>query len=196
MEVQETAAGLREKILREATRLFVERGYTGISMREIAEGVGVSKAGLYYHFKDKEDLLLAILEDNLALIAQMIRRCRAATETGRGQVTLIARAIFEQPPEQRAVIRLASQEIGNLKPEIRSTFGKLYHAEFIGQIEAVLRNGMDRGEFRKEDSTVSAWILLGMMYPFFYPGQNKLQEDEVIEKILDVFFDGVVACHD
>ena len=47
------ALDLRARILAEATRLFVVYGYNGISMREIAEAVGVSKAGQYYHFKDK-----------------------------------------------------------------------------------------------------------------------------------------------
>ena len=38
-------------------------GYNGISMREIAEAVGVSKAGLYYHFKDKEDVVWTAFRD-------------------------------------------------------------------------------------------------------------------------------------
>jgi len=58
-----------QQILHEATRLFVDRGYHALSMREIAEAVGVSKAGLYYHFEDKEDLFLAILTNNLVAAA-------------------------------------------------------------------------------------------------------------------------------
>ncbi len=46
----------REKILEQARQLFASQGYRGLSMRQIAEVVGISKAGIYYHFKDKEDL--------------------------------------------------------------------------------------------------------------------------------------------
>ena len=46
MQPTESAA-VPERIIEEATRLFVASGYTSISMREIAEAVGVSKAGLY-----------------------------------------------------------------------------------------------------------------------------------------------------
>ena len=69
-----------DRIMEEATRLFVTRGYHGISMREIAEAVGVSKAGLYYHFKDKEDLFIAILTTNLNQIDHIhhARRARPA----------------------------------------------------------------------------------------------------------------------
>jgi AcrR family transcriptional regulator len=55
------ASDITARIIEEATCLFVASGYCGISMREIAEAVGISKAGLYYHFRDKEDLFLAIL---------------------------------------------------------------------------------------------------------------------------------------
>ena len=59
-------ADIPERIAEEATRLFVANGYHGVSMREIAEAVGISKAGLYYHFRDKEDLFIAILTANLS----------------------------------------------------------------------------------------------------------------------------------
>ena len=57
---------LHFQIITAAKPLMVDQGYRGLSMREIAEAVGVSKAALYYHFQDKEQLLLAILESNLA----------------------------------------------------------------------------------------------------------------------------------
>ncbi|MCB0152930.1 MAG: helix-turn-helix transcriptional regulator, partial [Caldilineaceae bacterium] len=53
----------RAAILAAAQRLFVERGYRGISMREIAEAVGMTKAALYYHFRDKEQLFVALLQN-------------------------------------------------------------------------------------------------------------------------------------
>ena len=63
--MMKTKSGMREKFLRTAKRLFIEHGYHGLAMREISEALGVSKAALYYHFKDKEELFLAILNTNL-----------------------------------------------------------------------------------------------------------------------------------
>jgi AcrR family transcriptional regulator len=40
----------------EADRLFAARGYSDVSMRDVADAAGVTKAALYYHFKDKADL--------------------------------------------------------------------------------------------------------------------------------------------
>jgi AcrR family transcriptional regulator len=50
----------RERILDVALELFNEQGYDKTSLREIAERLGVTKAALYYHFQNKEDILLEL----------------------------------------------------------------------------------------------------------------------------------------
>lgn len=50
-------------ILLSAERLFLSHGYNGTSMRDIAEGAGYrSVAGIYNHFREKEDILVALIE--------------------------------------------------------------------------------------------------------------------------------------
>ena len=187
-----TDVTMPERILEGATHLFVTQGYHRISMREIAEAVGVSKAGLYYHFKDKEDLLLAILTAYLDNIERLLDSVQQAGGSTRSQVTGLMHAIFAQAPEQRAIIRLASQEMVQLSQEARARFGLIYHQKFIAQIEAILQRGMNRGELRTMDVHLATWILLGMMYPFFYPAHaNELGAPAAaIELMLEVFFDG------
>ncbi|MBA2809741.1 TetR/AcrR family transcriptional regulator [Streptomyces sp. KM273126] len=51
----------REEIVRTALRTFAEQGYRSTSMREIAEAVGLSQAGLLHHFRNKDDLLTEVL---------------------------------------------------------------------------------------------------------------------------------------
>ncbi len=54
---------MRKRIYEEAFRLMAEKGIDGVSMREIAEKVQVTKPVLYYYFKNKEDLCLAIIRE-------------------------------------------------------------------------------------------------------------------------------------
>jgi AcrR family transcriptional regulator len=186
---------IRERIIEAATFLFVSRGYYGISMREIAEAVGVSKAGLYYHFRDKEALFLAILTANLERIEGLIQDARAEGATTRDQISGMVRAIFEQAPVQRAIIRLASQEMAHLSQEAQVEFGSLYREKFIGQIENILQGGVAAGELRAMDVGLATWVLLGMMYPFFYPAHEREfgSSDEAIKLILKIFFEGAMA---
>jgi AcrR family transcriptional regulator len=55
-----SAASTRERILDAALDLFIEKGYDGTSLREIAERLHFTKAALYYHFASKEDILMAL----------------------------------------------------------------------------------------------------------------------------------------
>lgn len=50
----------RERILDVALDLFIDKGFDGTSLREIAEQLGITKAALYYHFASKDDILRAL----------------------------------------------------------------------------------------------------------------------------------------
>lgn len=62
----------RRRIQEVALELFLERGYEGTSLREIAERLDVTKAALYYHFKTKEDILVALVESYSAPFGDII----------------------------------------------------------------------------------------------------------------------------
>jgi AcrR family transcriptional regulator len=192
MQPTESAA-VPERIIEEATRLFVASGYAGISMREIAEAVGVSKAGLYYHFKDKEALFMAILNANLDHLGSLIQTARQQGATAREQVSGMLHAIFDQAPNQRAIIRLASQEMTHLSRESRAEFGRVYQAKFIHQVEDILRGGVERGELKPVNVQLATWILLGMAYPFLYPAHERELGGvrEAMDLMVMTFFDGL-----
>src|SRR3954466_12298872 len=59
----------REKGLREAREQFVAHGYAGVTMQRIADAIGVTKAALYYHVSDKEELFAE------AFVGEMERIC-------------------------------------------------------------------------------------------------------------------------
>ena len=51
----------REQILKEAARLFAERGFHGVGVDEIGAAVGISGPGLYRHFAGKDAMLAELL---------------------------------------------------------------------------------------------------------------------------------------
>ncbi len=52
----------KEKIMDVALRLFSERGYEAVSIRDICGEVGIKESTLYYHFKNKKDILDSLIE--------------------------------------------------------------------------------------------------------------------------------------
>ena len=192
MESDGEKGRLRERAIEAATTMFVRSGYSSVSMREIAASLGVSKAALYYHFADKQTLMLAILEGYLVDIERLIEEQVLPRRTCRERIGSFVRLVFTQPPGTRAIMRLASQESGKLDPVVRATFLESYHRRFIGRLETILAEGVARGELRAMDPKAATWILLGMMYPFFYgevlAERNDL--DTLDEQIVSIFVDG------
>ena len=184
---------LREKILLTAKSLFIQQGYHGLAMRQISEAVGVSKAALYYHFKDKEELFLAILDIYLNEIESAIDDIQSKRLSSSEQLRMFVEYILSQPAEQRAVMRLGSQEMAQLSASSRKSFGKVYREKFIGKLIAIFQAGIESGELKSLNAEVATWALLGIMYPYFYPAHtgDKPVAANVIDEIVMIFLKGI-----
>src|SRR5690606_27841845 len=86
----------RDQILTEAAALFAERGYHGLSMRELAEAAGISKANLYHHFRNKEELFLAVLLANVERLAAAAAAAECAAGDTRSRLRLLLRGLLGQ----------------------------------------------------------------------------------------------------
>ena len=71
----------RDRLVDQARRLFAERGYTEVSVDEIAAAAELTKGAVYYQFKDKTDLFRAACEAVLAEIAREVTDARRLLAT-------------------------------------------------------------------------------------------------------------------
>ncbi len=116
---------------------------------------------------------------------------RAVRTRPREQVTRIIRGVLSLPPNQRAIIRLATQDMVHVSQAARLDFEAIYQQKFLGRIQAVLQGGIERGELRRVNVQLATWLLLGMAYPFFYPNHSPGDMGEAIDLMIAVFFDGL-----
>ena len=59
----------KEKILATATKVFNEKGFSSVNLKELAGVLGISRGNLAYHFKNKDELLEAIVKEMWEKIA-------------------------------------------------------------------------------------------------------------------------------
>ena len=183
---------LRERILDKAATLFTCYGYHGLSMRQIAEAVGMSKAGLYYHFKDKEALFLAILLHNIAALGRLVREVRERGGNSRQQFRNLVEALTAGMRGKQAIIRLAGQDAQHLSSETRERLRTVYHREFIDPIATMLREGQRRGELRPFDPVQATWLLLGMTRPLLSTPPYEVAA--TVDLLMTLFFEGAQVC--
>jgi len=95
-ERRQRPAGIRsrEAILREATRLVTVEGIEGLSIGRLAEAVGMSKSGLFAHFRSKEELQLATIETADAIFQAEVVEPTLATAPGIARLRALAEAFL------------------------------------------------------------------------------------------------------
>ena len=87
----------RRLILDAATELAAAEGWPGVTMRKVADRVNYSHPALYAYFATKEDLLLALLHEGLALYTAALRAAADAAKTPEDAVLALARVLWEFP---------------------------------------------------------------------------------------------------
>ena len=182
---------LRERILIEAAMRFVASGYHAVSMREIAEGVGASKASIYYHFTDKESLLLAIMEHSLVQLQRIVTQATHHSGSIDEQLTIIVAGLLDLDGVQRAAMRLAMVELQHLRDTDRASFGVRYEQQFIGPIRAILTVGIQAGTVRQLDVMLTTWAFLGMLYPFSMSSHRNRDARAQSQALVDLFLGGI-----
>ena len=85
-----TAEPPRRQMLAAAIDCFARHGYQGTSIDRIAREVGVTKGALYYHFRDKEDLLFAAVTER---VGEFERKVLRDVEPARDALTTLRRVV-------------------------------------------------------------------------------------------------------
>ncbi len=125
----------RERILRTASELFVERGYAGTSVRDISERLGMTKGSLYYHFASKDDLLVALIAPLFAAVEEFVAAARARGEVTPALVRSLVDVLDQHAPMLRSFLGDPSLE------RIKMQRGSLPAAFF--ELQEILGGGQD-----------------------------------------------------
>jgi len=100
----------RQEIIRIAAELFEELGYERTSMSSIAARVGGSKATLYGYFSSKEDLLRAVLDEDVSDEADRLLRELLAEKDLRSGLIRLGIAYLNGQPKRTASIRTVANQ--------------------------------------------------------------------------------------
>ena len=150
------------ELLEAALDLFVERGFAGTRLEDVAKLAGVSKGTLYLYYTGKEELFKAVVRETLL---PKIDEAAILISNFEGDSIELFRSIIYRWWEKIGNTKLAGlsklvmSESGNF-PELAS----FYHNEFIlrgaSTIANVLERGIARGDFRAIDAKQSTQIII------------------------------------
>ncbi|MFO7460459.1 MAG: TetR/AcrR family transcriptional regulator [Desulfatiglandales bacterium] len=158
----------KETILRVATKLFSEKGYRNTAIAELAKLTGVAEGTIFYHFKTKEGLFLAILENiRQTLISEFEGFFGEKTfETGlemlEGSIFFYLFLVGTKEELFLILHRYDAYELAQVNPVFRKNFSAIYNFILDTFQRAILRGQKD-GSIDNLPAGKTAFIVFAMV---------------------------------
>jgi len=185
---QKQSAG-HKAILEAAADLFSHHGFDGVSMRQIADSAGVSKANIYHHFSSKNELYLAIFLEgaqNLSEIVEVLGEGEGGFEQ---RLRKFARSHLNHLFVDSATLKLILREAFSGDEETSQMVADQVVGGVFSRMASIFRAGQEAGQLRNDiDPALCASLIIGSNL-FFFQAQGvlaKLPDAEFAENA-DVF---------
>ena len=180
-------------VLETAARVICERGYEAASIQDIADACGLTKAGLYYYIRSKEDLLLEIMsygmdifEERVLLpvlsISAPLERLKACMEKN---IFLVTEGWSK---EVTIILHEHDTLTGAAREQINARKRRYVHF-----LESSFAEAMREGRIRPVEPRVAAFAFLGQVlwiYKWFRP-DGRIPAAQLAREMLDLFFGGL-----
>lgn len=186
---------VRNQLIDKAAELFATRGYARTTMNDIAEELKLKRSSLYHYFRNKEEILDALIEEQTIAPTQMLkglieRRSGTAIEKIReALVQSILRKLSES-----ARFRVLDQ-IEFEMPEKQATRHRQMKRAVLDLWSQLISKGIAAGELRKLDTRMAAFALLGITNwtAWWYSPGGKLTPEQIATAMTDIGLFGLAA---
>ena len=184
-------ARTEEAIPQAAIELIAARGFEAMTLRELAEKVGLQAGSIYRYFPSKAQLLVALLLEHLNFLLEQWRLERPADAGPTGQLRAFIDFHIRSHTLRRREVFVANMELRSLSAPDRRRVVAL-RARYEDLLTGILRDGIRRGAFRLPDARVATFAILAMLTGVgsWYKDGGRLGKRELI----DVYTRMVMQC--
>lgn len=133
----EKRAQTRARILEAAEELFVELGFNGTSVEEIAERAGYTRGAFYSNFEDKDDVFLSVLDDHLARRVEEVSRALHSSPSLDAAFELIQRGNRGREISRWSILQTEFWLYAMRNPGVRPRLAQRQRAERLAYERAI-----------------------------------------------------------
>lgn len=153
---------IKRSALDAAAKIFAEKGYKGTSLQHVADSLGISRPGLYYHFPSKETLIEALVEEvTVSSQRQSGAIAQRAELEPEEALRLVTHAHAKWILEHGTLFKVVDRSEGELPPRLLRLHSGAKRA-VLDNFTRIIDRGIDQGLFRPIDPRVAAFSIIGM----------------------------------
>lgn len=186
---------VKERIIKAAADLFMERGFGGTTVREIGERAGVGQSSLYHHAHSKGQLLAELHAKHVQDISGRLEAIVDSKDSSAVQLRGVVKALVDMVHTHKAVVTVYLRESYALSDEAREGVAQERKRNDT-IIEQIIQRGIDSGEFRSDlDVTLTRRAILGMCnwaYQWYSP-KGPYSIDDIGENFADLAEASVIS---
>ncbi len=187
-------SGGRDAILDTSAKLFSERGYKEVSIRDIAQACGMTNAALYYHFKNKEDLFLAMLQRDHERNLQSLQEAANGPGDLREDLKQLITVYAGLACQRRQTFQTVKRDLHNLENARAHKLFVEMRDSFMHPLEDRLAQAQADGEIKPGDVHLYARLLHGFIIALTLdsrPDKQRKVPAQDVDAAVDVFLNGV-----
>jgi AcrR family transcriptional regulator len=141
-----------QHIVEAAVAEFLEKGYDGASMEAIAKRAGISKGGLYHHFRNKDEVLVFANQVFMEPVEELMRQLSQSTSVAGGLELYILHYINHWVTHRKELeFYFLVMDKAFRDPNLLAAFGD-YAGQMLEFIQSLYQAGIDAGEFASMDA--------------------------------------------
>jgi TetR/AcrR family transcriptional regulator, transcriptional repressor of bet genes len=150
----------REQILAAAERLLARNGWARTTFADICKEAGISNGVLTYHFKDKDEILLAVLEKVSRTSSDRFFSLLQEQTSWPGKLDLIVHSNLSSTAEERemSMLNLHLLSLAAQRPEIAQRLRQTY-AFSMQRAQAEIEQAIEQGQIKRHDSAAVAAVI-------------------------------------
>ena len=183
----------KDEILKTAAQLFSERGYSAVSMRDLAESMGIKAASLYNHISSKQELLssivISVAEEFTSGMNDIITSQNATVEKLNRVIDLHVKITIEN---SKALFSLNNDWMHLKEPDLK------YFLDMRSTYEENFRNILKQGVEKKEIQDLNIEVMLFSILSslrtlnLWYSKKQGIDEGELSFQMKSILLKGVI----
>lgn len=179
---------VRKAMLKAAADLFAERGFGGTNLRDLADVLGISRPGLYYHFPNKEKILEALIEEvTLSAATQLADVAKQVDREPEDALRLVIFNMTGWVLENPVLFRVLDRSESEMPVELRERHKALRKA-VLENLTTIIKRGISLGKFRPVDPHVAALVIIGMRNwsAWWFNSDGRLPKHEIADMVAEM----------